>query len=179
MLLPRNRDWEAHGKHASGGVAQSDPSPAAASQGASRWPGSARRRSAEGSEMRPKMDWWHSASERPRPQRRDSSSSDCEHPRLPRSYLASSGAPRLRIRNRLHHRRRRRHRLRSSAGRDSVFDLVEGGPFQHSLRDAETVLRQLPSWVAHYSQVHPHRAVGHRSPREFIGSIHLGCFGWR
>jgi len=127
--------------------------------------------------MRPKMDWWHSASERPRPQRRDSSSSDCEHPRLPRSYLASSGAPRLRIRNRLHHRRRRRHRLRSSAGRDSVFDLVEGGPFQHSLRDAETVLRQLRSWLAHYNQVHPHRALGYRSPREFIGSTHLDVLG--
>ena len=34
--------------------------------------------------------------------------------------------------------------------------------------DAETVLRQLPSWLAHYNQVHPHRALGYRSPREFI-----------
>ena len=34
----------------------------------------------------------------------------------------AAAPPGLRIRNRLHHRRRRRHRLRSSAGRDSVFD---------------------------------------------------------
>src|SRR5687768_5192616 len=34
--------------------------------------------------------------------------------------------------------------------------------------DAETVLRQLPSWLAHYNQIHPHRALGYRSPREFI-----------
>src|SRR3954471_19427720 len=34
--------------------------------------------------------------------------------------------------------------------------------------DAETVLRQLPSWLAHYNQVHPRRAWGYRSPREFI-----------
>ena len=34
--------------------------------------------------------------------------------------------------------------------------------------DAETVLRQLPSWLAHYNEVHPHRALGYRSPREFI-----------
>ncbi len=34
--------------------------------------------------------------------------------------------------------------------------------------DAETVLRQLPVWLAHYNTVHPHRALGYRSPREFI-----------
>ena len=34
--------------------------------------------------------------------------------------------------------------------------------------DAETVLRQLPSWLAHYNEIHPHRALGYRSPREFI-----------
>ena len=34
--------------------------------------------------------------------------------------------------------------------------------------DAETVLRQLPSWLAHYNQVHPHRALGYRSPREGV-----------
>ena len=32
--------------------------------------------------------------------------------------------------------------------------------------DAETVLRH--SWLAHYNGVHPHRALGYRSPREFI-----------
>jgi putative transposase len=30
------------------------------------------------------------------------------------------------------------------------------------------VLRQLPSWIAHYNEVHPHKALGYRSPREFI-----------
>jgi putative transposase len=34
--------------------------------------------------------------------------------------------------------------------------------------DAETVLRQLPAWLAHYNEVHPHKALGYRSPREFI-----------
>jgi transposase InsO family protein len=31
---------------------------------------------------------------------------------------------------------------------------------------AEAVLRQLPSWIAHYNEVHPHKALGYRSPRE-------------
>src|SRR5688572_10526602 len=34
--------------------------------------------------------------------------------------------------------------------------------------DAASVLRQLPGWLAHYNDVHPHRALGYRSPREFI-----------
>jgi putative transposase len=34
--------------------------------------------------------------------------------------------------------------------------------------DAETVLRQLPAWLAHYNEVHPHKALGYRSPHEFI-----------
>ena len=34
--------------------------------------------------------------------------------------------------------------------------------------NAENVLRQLPSWIAHYNEVHPHKALGYRSPREFI-----------
>ncbi|WP_246757421.1 IS3 family transposase [Methylobacterium sp. OT2] len=36
------------------------------------------------------------------------------------------------------------------------------------LPDAESVLRQLPVWLAHYNDLHPHRALGYRSPREFI-----------
>lgn len=36
------------------------------------------------------------------------------------------------------------------------------------LPDAQTVLRQLPTWLQHYNQVHPHRSLGYRSPREFI-----------
>jgi putative transposase len=39
-------------------------------------------------------------------------------------------------------------------------------------RDAITVLRQLDRWFEHYNTVHPHKALGYRSPREFrsIGS---------
>ena len=33
--------------------------------------------------------------------------------------------------------------------------------------DAAAVLRQLGSWFAHYNAVHPHKALGYRSPREF------------
>jgi putative transposase len=36
--------------------------------------------------------------------------------------------------------------------------------------DAETVLRLLPVWLAHYNEVHPHKALGDRSPREFIAT---------
>ncbi len=36
--------------------------------------------------------------------------------------------------------------------------------------DAESVIRQLPSWIAHYNEVHPHKALGYRSPREFIAA---------
>jgi putative transposase len=34
--------------------------------------------------------------------------------------------------------------------------------------NAESVMRQLPSWITHYNEVHPHKALGYRSPREFI-----------
>ena len=44
--------------------------------------------------------------------------------------------------------------------------------------DAQAVLRQLPGWLAHYNEVHPHRALGSRSPREFIErSTHEGLSG--
>jgi putative transposase len=36
------------------------------------------------------------------------------------------------------------------------------------LPDAESELRQLHGWLAHYNDLHPHRALGYRSPREFI-----------
>ena len=36
--------------------------------------------------------------------------------------------------------------------------------------DAATILRQLPSWIAHYNEVHPHKALGYRSPRELIAT---------
>ena len=34
--------------------------------------------------------------------------------------------------------------------------------------DAQTVIEQLPGWLTHYNDVHPHRALGYRSPREYI-----------
>ena len=33
--------------------------------------------------------------------------------------------------------------------------------------DAATVLRQLDGWFEHYNTVHPHKALGYRSPCEF------------
>jgi transposase InsO family protein len=36
--------------------------------------------------------------------------------------------------------------------------------------DAKTVMRQLPAWIAHYNEVHPHKALAYRSPREFIAA---------
>jgi len=36
------------------------------------------------------------------------------------------------------------------------------------LPDAKAVLRQLPTWLRHYNEVHPHRSLGYRSPREFV-----------
>jgi putative transposase len=34
--------------------------------------------------------------------------------------------------------------------------------------NAQAVIDQLPIWLEHYNSVHPHRALGYRSPREFI-----------
>lgn len=34
--------------------------------------------------------------------------------------------------------------------------------------DARSVIDQLPIWFNHYNEVHPHRALGYKSPREFI-----------
>jgi putative transposase len=36
--------------------------------------------------------------------------------------------------------------------------------------DARTVLDSLPLWFEHYNSLHPHKALGDRSPREFIAS---------
>jgi putative transposase len=38
------------------------------------------------------------------------------------------------------------------------------------LPDARAILAALPGWFAHYNEVHPHRALGYRSPREFIAA---------
>ena len=39
-----------------------------------------------------------------------------------------------------------------------------------SLPDARSVIAQLPVWFEHYNTVHPHKALGYRSPREFIAN---------
>ena len=38
----------------------------------------------------------------------------------------------------------------------------------HPTPDAQTVIDQLPAWLAHYNKIHPHKALGYRSPREYI-----------
>ena len=42
------------------------------------------------------------------------------------------------------------------------------------LPDARTVLESLPLWFEHYNSLHPHKALGYRSPREFIASRQPG-----
>jgi putative transposase len=36
--------------------------------------------------------------------------------------------------------------------------------------DALTVMLQLSTWITHYNEVHPHKALAYRSPREFIAA---------
>lgn len=36
--------------------------------------------------------------------------------------------------------------------------------------DARTVMLALPEWFDHYNELHPHRALGYGSPREFIAA---------
>ena len=36
--------------------------------------------------------------------------------------------------------------------------------------DAKTVMLALPEWFDHYNELHPHRSLGYRSPREFIAA---------
>ena len=43
--------------------------------------------------------------------------------------------------------------------------------YVHDRPDAETVLSQLPRWFKDYNEVHPHKALRLRSPREFIRSL--------
>jgi putative transposase len=38
----------------------------------------------------------------------------------------------------------------------------------NSIADAPTVMSMLPFWFGHYNRIHPHRALGYRSPAEFI-----------
>ncbi len=41
----------------------------------------------------------------------------------------------------------------------------------HGAPDAATVLQHLPTWFDHYYDVHPHKALNYRSPREFRRSM--------
>ena len=43
--------------------------------------------------------------------------------------------------------------------------------------NADAVMHQLPAWIAHYHEVHPHKALGYRSPREFIALTDLTVSG--
>jgi putative transposase len=44
----------------------------------------------------------------------------------------------------------------------------------HPRPDAATVLGQLHSWFEHYNTIHPHKALGYRSPREFRALVKTG-----
>ena len=43
--------------------------------------------------------------------------------------------------------------------------------------DAASVLRQLDGWFEHYNRVHPHTALGYRSPREFRQMVETTAVG--
>ena len=43
--------------------------------------------------------------------------------------------------------------------------------YVHDRPDAQTVLSQLPRWFEDYNEVHPHKALRLKSPREFIRSL--------
>jgi putative transposase len=38
----------------------------------------------------------------------------------------------------------------------------------NSIPDAKTVIAHLPLWIEHYNTLHPHKARGYRSSREFL-----------
>jgi putative transposase len=43
--------------------------------------------------------------------------------------------------------------------------------YVHDRPDAQTVLAQLPRWFEDYNEIHPHKALRLRSPRDFIRSL--------
>ena len=43
--------------------------------------------------------------------------------------------------------------------------------------DAATVIEQLAGWFNNYNTVHPHKALGYRSPREFRSLVKNGATG--
>jgi len=58
-----------------------------------------------------------------------------------------------------------RHSMTSSARASSV-----GGISRPSAFAVLRLITSLPAWIAHYNEVHPHKALGYRSPREFIAA---------
>jgi hypothetical protein len=36
-------------------------------------------------------------------------------------------------------------------------------------------VEQLDNWLEHYNTVHPHKALGYRSPRKFCASVNNGA----
>ena len=46
---------------------------------------------------------------------------------------------------------------------------------QTRLRPRHSLMLQPPSWITHYNEVHPHKALGYRSPREFIAARGNPC----
>lgn len=43
--------------------------------------------------------------------------------------------------------------------------------------DARTVIEQLPGWLAHYNEVHPHRTLDYRSACDFIAQTREALSG--
>jgi putative transposase len=43
--------------------------------------------------------------------------------------------------------------------------------YVHDRPDAQTVLSQLPQWFEDYNEIHPHKGLRLKSPREFIRSL--------
>jgi transposase InsO family protein len=48
--------------------------------------------------------------------------------------------------------------------------LAGDGPSRQSVPGWQTVMHQLSAGINHYNEVHPHKALGYRSPREFIAA---------
>jgi putative transposase len=59
-----------------------------------------------------------------------------------------------------------------SNGRAEAFVRTIKRDYVHvsSCPNAQTVMHQLSAWINHCNEVHPHKALGYRSPREFIAA---------
>ena len=43
--------------------------------------------------------------------------------------------------------------------------------------DARTVIKQVPAWLEHDNEVHPLKALGYRSPREYVNQTREASSG--